>query len=170
MERFLGETRSRLARVHQALRKLYITSVPHTSVKAIRKENGLDPGPQRGRGTWDNFLKIHAATPWQCDSFPKKVLTPKGFRDIFVLVFLHVDTRRVFVTPATFKTGEAWMREQAEAFVRHVKDSGLKADIVMPDHDGKFTKEFDQTLRDADLQVKKAAYRSPNTVVPIHEG
>ena len=62
------------------------------------------------------------------------------------------------------------MREQAEAFVRHVKDSGLKADLVMHDHDGKFIEEFDQTLRDADLQVKKAAYRSPNKVVKIHEG
>ena len=64
------------------------------------------------------------------------------------------------------------MREQAEAFVRHVKDSALKADIVTHDHDGKFTEEFDQTLRDADLQVKKAACRSPGAAeaVPIHEG
>ncbi len=95
MERFLGETRSRLARVHQAVRKLRIKSVPHNSVKAIRKENRRDPGPQRGRGTWDNFLKIHAATLWQCDFFSTKFLTPKGLRDIFVLVFLHVETRRL---------------------------------------------------------------------------
>ena len=92
------------------------------------------------------------------------MLTPKGLRDIFVLVFLHVETRRVFVTPATFKTGDAWMREQAEAFVQHVKDSGLQADIVMHDRDDKFTEDFDQTLKDADLRVQKAAYRSPNTV------
>ena len=25
------------------------------------------PGPQRGVGTWDEFLKLHAATLWQCD-------------------------------------------------------------------------------------------------------
>jgi putative transposase len=141
-----------------------IKSVSRNTVKAILKENGLDPGPQRGRGTWDNFLKIHAATLWQCDFFSKKVLTPKGLRDIFVLVFLHVETRRVFVTPATFKTGDAWMREQAEAFVQHVKDSDLKADIVMHDRESKFTADFDQTLRDAKLRVQKAAYRSPNTV------
>jgi len=35
----------------------------------------------------------------------------EGLRDIFVLVFLQVETRRVFVSPATFKTGDAWMRE-----------------------------------------------------------
>jgi len=151
-------------RILGELRKLGIKSVSRNTVKAILKENGLDPRPARGRGTWDNFLKIHAATLWQCDFFSKKVLTPKGLRDLFVLVFLHVETRRVFVTPATFKTGDAWMQKQAEAFVRHVKDSGLKVDIVMHDRDAKFTEDFDQTLRDADLEVKKAAYRSPNTV------
>ena len=56
------------------------------------------------------------------------------------------------------------MREQAEAFVRHVKDSGLEADIVMHDRDNKFSEDFDHTLKDADLRVQKAAFRSPNTV------
>ena len=87
-------------RILGELRKLGITSVSRNTVKAILKENGLDPGPARGKGTWDNFLKIHAATLWQCDFFSKKVLTPKGLRDVFVLVFLHVETRRVFVSPA----------------------------------------------------------------------
>jgi putative transposase len=81
-----------------------------------------------------------------------------------VLVFLHVDSRRVFATPACFKPDMVWMRTQAEAFVRHVKASGLEADIVMHDRDGKFSEDFDQTLRDADVRVQKAAYRSPNTV------
>ena len=83
------------------LKKLGVGSVSRNTVKNILKANGLDPGPQRGPGTWDEFLKIHAATVWQCAFFSKKVLTPKGFRDMFVVVFLHVGTRRVFLTPAT---------------------------------------------------------------------
>jgi hypothetical protein len=31
----------------------------------------------------------------------QRSLTPKGFRDLFVIVFLHVGSRRVFVSPAT---------------------------------------------------------------------
>ena len=89
------------ARVHQALWKLNIKSVPHNTVKAIRSENGRDAGSQRGKGTWDSYLKIHTATPWKGDSFSNKVLTHKGLRGIFVLVFLHVDTRRVLVTGAS---------------------------------------------------------------------
>jgi len=40
-------------------------------------------------------------------------------RFIFVLLFLHVGTRRVFVTPATTRSDEAWVRSQTEAFLEH---------------------------------------------------
>ena len=80
-------------RILGKLRKLNIKSVSRNTVKAILKENGLEPGPAHGKGTWDNFLKIHAATLRQCDFFSKKILMPKGLSDIFVLVFLHVETR-----------------------------------------------------------------------------
>lgn len=100
----------------------------------------------------------------QCDFFSKRVLTPKGFRDLFVLVFLHVETRRVFITPTTFKPNEAWMLEQAAAFHEHVKETGLKAKIVMHDRDSKFSEPFDEALRDAKTKVQKTAFRSPNTV------
>jgi putative transposase len=154
-------------RVLGELRKLHIRSVSRNTVKNILKANGLDPGPQRGVGTWDEFLKIHAKTLWQCDFFSRKVLTPKGFRDLFVLVFLHVETRRVFLTPAAYYPDDAWAREQAQAFVRHVRKIGLEADIIMHDRDGKFTAGFDEVLKDAGLRVRKAAYRSPNTVAYV---
>jgi len=89
-------------RILGELRKLGIRSVSRNTVKNTLKCNGYNPGPQRGKGTWDEFLKIHFQTLSQCDFFSKKVLTPKGLRDLFVLVFLHVETRRVFITPATY--------------------------------------------------------------------
>jgi putative transposase len=54
------------------------------------RENGFDPGPKRGEKTWDEFLKMHAATLWQCDFFAHKVLTLRGVREFFVIAFLHV--------------------------------------------------------------------------------
>jgi hypothetical protein len=84
------------------------------------------------RGTWDNSLKIHAATLWQGDFFSKKVLTPKGLRDIFVFVFLHAETRRVFVSPATFKTGDAWMREIVAQTTRGPRCAATPIVIAVP--------------------------------------
>lgn len=150
-------------RILGELRKLGIKAVSRNTVKNILKANGLEPGPKRGAGTWDEFLKMHAATLWQCDFFSKKVLTPKGFRDLFVLVFLHVESRRVFISPSTCHPNNAWVQEQAHAFLKHVEETGLKAEIVMHDRDTKFTASFDEALKSADLKVVKSAYRSPNT-------
>lgn len=76
------------------------TEIRELVVKLARKnEWGLDPGPKRGEGTWHEFLTQHAKTLWQCDFYAKKSLTLKDFRDLYVLVFLHVETRQVWITP-----------------------------------------------------------------------
>lgn len=150
-------------RILGELRKLNIRAVSRNTVKNILKENGYDPGPQRGHGTWDEFIKIHAATLWQCDFVSKRIVTPKGLRDAFLLVFLHVETRRVFISPATQHPNEAWVNEQAAAFLKHAEKSKLGADVVMHDRDTKFARSFDATLENAGLRVQWTAYRSPNT-------
>ena len=117
-------------RIMGELKKLGIKPPSRNTVKNILKENGLEPGPKRGAGTWDEFLKIHAATLWQCDFYSKKVLTIKGFRDLFLLVFLHVESRRVFIAPSTFHPNEVWVKEQAKTVKRIVVPVGLLATAV----------------------------------------
>jgi putative transposase len=83
---------------------------------------------------------------------------------LYLLVFLHVESRRVFISPATAHPNEAWVCDQARAFVAQAEETGLRADVVMHDRDTKFTAQFDAALTQAGLRVQKAAYRSPNTV------
>jgi hypothetical protein len=47
-----------LSRVRGEVRKLGYR-LSRQTVKNILVENGIDPGPKRGKGTWDEFLKIH---------------------------------------------------------------------------------------------------------------
>jgi putative transposase len=150
-------------RILGELRKLNIRAVSRNTVKNILKENGYDPGPQRGHGTWDEFIKIHAATLWQCDFVSKRIVTPRGLRDAFLLVFLHVETRRVFISSATHHPNEAWVNEQAAAFLKHAKKARLGAEVIMHDRDTKFARSFDASLEEAGLRVQWTAYRSPNT-------
>jgi putative transposase len=112
-------------RILGELKKLGIRSLSKNTVKRILKDAGLDPGPQRGEGTWDQFLKQHAASLWQCDFFSKKVLTLKGIRDLFVIAFLNVKTRQVFLSPATLHPNEAWVVAQAESFVKQARAQGF---------------------------------------------
>jgi putative transposase len=145
------------------IKKLGIRSISRNTVKRILKDAGLDPGPQRGEGTWDEFLKQHAASLWQCDFFSKRVLTLKGIRDVFVIAFLNVKTRQVILSPATLHPDEAWVVAQAESFVRRVREQGLPVARVQRDRDTKFTRSFDQKLQQNRVKVVKNAYRSPNT-------
>jgi putative transposase len=62
-------------RILGELKKLGIRAITRNTVKNILKAAGLDPGPKRGEGTWDEFLKQHAASLWQCDFFSQRVLT-----------------------------------------------------------------------------------------------
>ena len=151
-------------RILGELKKLGIKSISRNTVKNILRQHGFEPGPQRGPGTWDDFLKLHAATLWQCDFFSKKVLTPKGFRDLFVLVFLHVGTRRVVIAPATYHPNSAWMQQQAAAFLKQSKAEKLGAVTLMHDRDCKFTADFDRALARAGVRVQRTAIRAPNTV------
>jgi len=105
---------------------------------------------------------MHANTLWQCDFFSKRIIKKFRLRQVFVLAFIHIGTRRVFVTPCTCKPDSAWMKTQAEAFLEHVKKEGLEADIVMRDMDKKFRNGFDEVLEDGGVEIRKTAHRAPN--------
>ena len=151
-------------RILGELRKLGIQAITRNTVKKILKRNGYETGPNRGPGTWDEFLTRHAKTMWQCDFFSKKIVSKTGLRDIFVLVFLNVKTRHVFITPSTYKPDEAWMIEQAAAFVEHTKKERIPCKILMHDNDGKYSKPFLASFAKAKIKTRRTAFRSPNTV------
>jgi len=75
-------------RILGELRKLGIR-ISRQTVKNILKAHGFDPGPIRGAGSWDEFLKIHAATLWQCDFLSKRALTKRGLVDLYLLIFVQ---------------------------------------------------------------------------------
>lgn len=97
-------------RILGELKKLGV-SVNRSTVVNILEEVGVDPCPQRGEPTGAEFLRMHAATVRQCDFFSHKVLTLRGWLEVFVLAFIHLDSRRVFVTPGTQHPDAEWVEE-----------------------------------------------------------
>jgi len=149
-------------RILGELRKLGITRISRQTVKNILKEHDLDPGPVRGKGSWDEFLKIHAATLWQCDFVSKRMWTLRGFDDLYFLVFLHLGTRRCWISPCTVSPDSAWVSQQARNFVMDAEDLQLSAKYVMRDNDTKFTKQFDAVFENSGTKIKRNTPLSPN--------
>lgn len=156
------ETGFGYTRVMGEMKKIGVKPPSRNTVKNILKEHGLDPGPKRGPDSWYEFLRRHADTLYQCDFFSKRIWTKSGLRQSFVLVFLHLGSRQVFVTKCTCKPDAAWMKEQAVKFIEHDKSTGRNATLLLRDRDRNYGRDFDRTLREAGITVKKNSVRSPN--------
>jgi putative transposase len=144
------------------LRRLGITCICRQTVRAIVKQEGIEPSPKRSRRTWDEFLISHAETLWSCDFFSVKSVTRKGIVNLYVLVFLHLESRRLIVSPATDHPDSAWVTEQARAFRRQLPVGEQQKFQLIHDRDSKFSSEFRKAMKESGVTLVKLPICSPN--------
>src|ERR671928_1739208 len=72
--------------------------VSDTTIRALLRRHGVPPAPRRAGLAWRAFLRAHAARVLACDFFTVETLR---LQNLFVLCFIEVQTRRVFVAPCT---------------------------------------------------------------------
>jgi putative transposase len=148
-------------RILGELKKLGIKTSRSNVVNILRSEQ-IDPKTDSTKGTWGEFLKAHAASLWQCDFFSKHIVTPAGVRQCFALAFVHVPTRRVIISPCSFKPNALWMAEQAGAFIARAKEMSLPVGQVCRDHDGMFSRAFDEMIERSGASMCPVSFRAPN--------
>jgi putative transposase len=149
-------------RIMGELKKMGVRCPSRNTVKKILQGAGLDPGPPKGEGSWDEFIKRHAASLWQCDFFSRRIVTPTGIRQALVFAFIHVQTRRVFLSPATLNHTPAWIAEQAEIIVDRARSHGLKVAQITRDNDGAYRKNFDDVMKKQNVGVVNTSFWAPN--------
>ena len=108
---------------------------------------------QRGPGTGSEFIQWHAQTLYACDFFTKKVWTCQGLVEIYVLVFLHVGSRRIPITGMTRNPDAAWMAQQARSMALFFAQQPDKPEFLIRDLDTKFTAEFDAILQGDGVEI-----------------
>jgi putative transposase len=86
----------------------------------------------------------------------------KGFVDLYVLFFIHVGSRRVFVSGVTTKPCVAWVAQQARNASMQMAERGLPGGFVLLDHDAKFTRDFDTVFESEGTEVKRVGPVAPN--------
>jgi len=143
------------------LRKLGI-KLSRQSIARILGDAGIPPVPEDDIDTWSNFLKRHAATLFECDFCTKRMWTLRGPIDLYLLVFLHLGSRRMWVMPCTVQPNSAWVAQQARNFQMIAEDAGLSLKYLVHDNDTKFTKQFDDLFESAGAEVMKTAIQAPN--------
>lgn len=152
-------------RILGELKKLGIHRLCRTTVINILKEAGLPIGPDRGAGSWDEFLKIHAQTLWACDFITKKIWTKFGLTEYYILFFIHVGSRRAYISGMTDHPDADWMAQQARNVSLYMTEQTPPADstlVLLRDGDKKFAPQFDEILKAGGIRPQRITFRSPN--------
>jgi putative transposase len=159
--RLAKETGWGYVRIRGELWKLGIR-VSANTIRKILIKNGFNPSPLRTKGDWDRFLKRHIDTLWACDFFTKDIWTGFGKATVYILVFIHVGSRRVRVAGMTAQPNGPWVAQQARNLVMELAECGEKASYLLKDGDTKFTAAFDEVFRSEGIKVKRLPFASPN--------
>lgn len=149
-------------RILGELKKLDIKRLSKNSVKNILKENNLDPAPERSRDTWDSFIKRHFQTLWACDFFTKQVLTTLGPRMFFVLFFINIKTRKVYVAGTTRYPNQEWVDKHTRNLLPSLDNDRNSKKLLIRDRDTKFSREFDELFKNIGFTIQKTPFMSPN--------
>jgi putative transposase len=120
-----------------------------SSVRRILVDEKILPDPERyapkGVQTpWRKFLAMHMNVMVACDFFCKTIWTPFGKRVGYVLAFVHLSSRKVFLSPATLNPTDEWMRQQARNVDMWAQEEGINLRFLIHDRDAKFSHAFDE--------------------------
>ena len=88
--------------------------VSDRTVGNILKRNGIPPAPGRNKDTtWAAFIKNHQDIITACDFFTTEIITPAGLITYYVLFFIHLGSRKVYIAGVTPNPNESWMNQIA---------------------------------------------------------
>jgi putative transposase len=152
-------------RIAGELKKLGHT-VGTSSVKRILREHGVHPAPEKTQKRqpplpWAQFVQSHMESLVACDFFTKTVHTLRGRFDAYCLVFIHLGSRRVFCSPATFNPDEKWVMQQARNANMWMQEQGIQPRMLILDHDTKFSLHFRQFWKDMHIRPKRIPIKAP---------
>jgi hypothetical protein len=132
--------------------------VSATAIRTTLRRGGVPPAPRRAGLSWRAFLRAHAGAVLECDFF---TLETVRLQTLYVLFFIEVQTRRVFVAGSTAHPTGAWVSQQARQLCWHLDDANTRPTVLIRDRDAKFPRVFDDLFRSAGVRVVRAPFRVP---------
>jgi len=144
-------------RIHGELARLGVALAP-SSVWAILRRHNIDPSPMRTGPSWAEFLRTQASSMLACDFFTVDTVL---LRQLYVLFFIELDTRRVYMMGITAHPTGAWVVQQARNLTMALVDRAHPVRFLIRDRDTKFTSSFDEVFRSENVRIIKTPVRAP---------
>ncbi len=147
------------------LKKLAVRA-SRSSVRRVLVDEKILPDPDRhaprGMQTpWRKFIAIHMNVMVATDFFCKTIWTPLGRKTAYVLSFIHLDSRKVFLSPNTCNPTGEWMQQQARNLSMWAEEERIDVRFLIHDRDSKFTEAFDEHFHRLDGGTVRTPYQAP---------
>jgi hypothetical protein len=144
-------------RIHGELATMGVRLAP-SSVWAILRRHGIDPSTRRAGPTWIEFLRSQASSMLACDFFTVDTVL---LRRLYVLFFIEIDTRRVYMTGITANPVGEWVVQQARNLSFVITERISPAKFLIRDRDTKFTSSFDEVFHSEGIRIIRTPVRVP---------
>jgi putative transposase len=125
--------------------------VSATAIRTILRRAGLGPAPRRADPTWRQFLAAQARGIVAGDFFTVETVFVKT---LYVLVFLHIRTRRILGVGVSANPNGAWVTQQAWTLVMDLDDEpDLHVRFLLRDRDATYCRSFDAVFAAEGVEV-----------------
>jgi putative transposase len=133
-------------------------SISATTIRRVLQKAGLDPAARRSPLSWRDFVRAQARTILATDFFAVDTVF---LRQLYVLFFIEIDTRRVHLAGITAHPTGPWVTKQARNLVMTLGDTLSTRKFLIRDRDAKFTGTFDEVFRSEGMRVIRTPVRAP---------
>jgi putative transposase len=129
----------------------------------ILKRHGIPPAPERKTATtWKEFIRTHMDVLVATDFFTTEVWTWCGLVTYYVLFFIHLESRKVYVAGVTPHPDERWMIQIARNVTMAEWGFLAPGQYLIHDRDRKYCSVFQHTIEAAGVTRVLLPARSPN--------
>jgi hypothetical protein len=125
-------------------------TVAATTIRSVLLTAGIPPSGRRSQLTWKQVLAAHAETLVATDFFSADTIF---FKQLYVLIYVHLGTRRILVASCTAEPNAAWVTQQARNLSWKLDDEGFNLSVVIHDRDKKFAPQADLVFRSEGARV-----------------
>ncbi len=136
-----------------------------TTAKRILTEAGIHPTPEKEKKKppldWMTFIHAHMESIIACDFFVKDVYTLTGKMTAYVLVFIHLKSRRVFYSPPTYSPDSAWVTQQARNAIIWCHEEKISPRFLIRDGDKKFSRPFNTVWKTEGARIIQIPHGVP---------
>jgi putative transposase len=134
--------------------------VSDETVANILRRHGIPPVPERCPSpSWQNLMTHYKEQILACDFFTVGTLF---LQTLYVLFFIELSTRRVYLAGCTTHPTSGWVTQQARQITWDLEERTPTLRFLIHDRDTQFTNTFDTVFRAEGMHIIRTPVRAPN--------